>query len=190
MEVLAFIIFLFVGLVSLSASKPRFTQAQHSLRKTWIQCPEKTPDHAFDMTVLRVIDGDSLKVLIAEVYLDDSEHITRNHETELRLRDIDAPEFSQRGGHEAKKALEMVLKGNKLKAVVEADTDNYGRLLATIYVDDRNVSLEMVANGQAWIDAKYNKDQKYWRVLKEAQLKKLGIWAEDDPVAPWEWRRR
>lgn len=189
MEVLAFIIFLFVGLVSLSASKPRFTQDQQSLGKTWIQCPEQTPDHAFDMTVLRVIDGDSLKVRIAEVYLDDSNNVTRNHESELRLRDIDAPEFFQRGGQAAKKALERVLKGKNLKAVVLTDTDYYGRLLATVYLDDRNISLEMVANGLAWIDTKYNKDQKYWRVLKEAQSKKLGIWDGGKNMPPWIFRK-
>lgn len=118
MEALALLAFLLVGLVFLSALTSRLPQDQHFLPKAWIQCPEKTPDYAFDMTILRVIDGDSLRVLIAEAYLDDSKHITRNLKTELRLRDIDAPEFFQRGGHEAKKALETVLKGKKLKAVV------------------------------------------------------------------------
>ena len=190
MEIL--LIILGVAFFLASAFNKRNTHKYESkiINNNWIECEEITPSNSYEMQVLSVIDGDSLAVSIPEVHLESSDEITRNYKTEVRLRDIDAPEFFQFGGRAAKTALEKIVSGKTIRAVAQTETDHYGRLLATIYFEDRNISLELVANGLAWIDAKYNKRQKFWSLLKQAQHKKLGIWSRNKNMPPWIYRRR
>ena len=46
----------------------------------------------------------------------------------------------------------------------------------------------MVANGYAWAFKKYSK--KYAPDESNAKHEKLGLWAEEDPTPPWEYRKR
>ena len=43
----------------------------------------------------------------------------------------------------------------------------------------------------AWWDEYYAPDRPQFKQCQEdAQKNKRGLWAEEDPVAPWDWRRR
>ena len=52
-----------------------------------------------------------------------------------------------------------------------------------------DVNQELVAQGYAWVYRKYSKDAELLRLEAEAQQKGLGLWAEPNPIPPWEWRR-
>ena len=72
------------------------------------------------------------------------------------------------------------------------DTDRYGRLVGTLYTPEgMNVNLEMVCNGSAWWYSRYAKNNREMASCQdEAKEAGLGLWADDDPMPPWEWRRR
>ena len=76
--------------------------------------------------------------------------------------------------------------------VVERDTDRYGRLVGTLYTPEGvNVNLEMVCNGSAWWYSRYAKGNRAMASCqREAKEAELGLWADDDPMPPWEWRKR
>ena len=66
--------------------------------------------------------------------------------------------------------------------------DQNERLLATVWVDDRNINRELVAEGLAWVF------DRYWPpadlVAAEKGVKKgwIGLWKVADPVRPATWR--
>ena len=41
----------------------------------------------------------------------------------------------------------------------------------------------------AWHYKQYSKDQELASAEVEARKKRLGLWAEKSPIAPWEWRK-
>jgi hypothetical protein len=53
----------------------------------------------------------------------------------------------------------------------------------------RNVELEMVLNGWAWVLERYEPDPRYPAALEEARRRKRGIWALEGNVPPWEFKR-
>jgi len=72
------------------------------------------------------------------------------------------------------------------------DIDRYERIVGRIYVDDLDVSAEMVRPGAAWVYGKYAEDQHLYKLEDEARSAKRGLWGlpEAERMPPWEWRRR
>lgn len=110
--------------------------------------------------------------------------------TKVRLHGIDTPERDQPYGKQATRNLDKLI--GRTVFVVEQDTDRYGRLVGTLYTPDGvNVNLEMVCNGSAWWYSRYAKND--WAMAScqgEAKEAGSGLWADDDPMPPWVWRRR
>ena len=67
-----------------------------------------------------------------------------------------------------------------------------GRVVGALYIPEGvNVNLEMVCNGSAWCYSRYAKNNRAMASCQdEAKEAGLGLWADDDPMPPWEWRRR
>jgi hypothetical protein len=53
----------------------------------------------------------------------------------------------------------------------------------------RNIELEMVVNGWAWVLDRYGPDDRYFDALEDAQRYRRGIWAYDDNISPWEFKK-
>lgn len=75
--------------------------------------------------------------------------------------------------------------------------DRHGRVVAVPYLGDRypasmtrNVEIEMLLNGWAWVLERYGPDDKYLEALEVAQRNKRGIWAYEDNVHPWTFKRQ
>ena len=91
-------------------------------------------------------------------------------------------------------------KGNTVVSTIFFDTMDYlfgpaasaDSPFRRIYVDDLDVSAEMVRQGAAWVYRKYAKDQNLFKLEDEARAAKRGLWglSEAQRVPPWEWRRR
>jgi micrococcal nuclease len=64
----------------------------------------------------------------------------------VRIRGYDAPERSESGGLEALQRLEWLLQEGQVVMVPQA-VDVYGRTVADVYVDARNVAAVMAAEG-------------------------------------------
>jgi endonuclease YncB( thermonuclease family) len=63
-----------------------------------------------------------------------------------------------------------------------------GRTLARLVVEGRDINLAMVADGLAWHFTRYSNDPALAAAEAEARAARIGLWADEAPVAPWEWR--
>ncbi len=127
-------------------------------------------------TVTKVIDGDSIVIK------------TDDGEESIFLDGIDAPEYNQDGGPEATSFLRKLIKDEEVEVKWEK-RDKFKRILGTVFLKDENVNVQMVAKGWAWHYKMFNKSKELEDAQKEAKSGKLGIWKEDEPKAPWDFRR-
>lgn len=70
--------------------------------------------------------------------------------------------------------------------------DRRQRAVAVVVLDGRNINLEMVAEGWAWARRDCRKqpvDTKYMAAEEQARAKKAGLWSQDNPQPPWEFRK-
>jgi len=109
----------------------------------------------------------------------------------VRLASIDTPEKGQPYGQKAKQALSDKIYGKQVN-VEKVTTDRYKRMIGKVYLGDRYINAEMVADGYAWVYRKYNKDPKLLELERQAQEECVGLWGlqEDQRIPPWEWRKQ
>jgi endonuclease YncB( thermonuclease family) len=106
------------------------------------------------------------------------------------LEGIDCPE--KRGGQpycdKAKQALSQLIFGKEV-LVKSISTDRYGRTLGRVFVDGVDVNRELVARGLAWHYVKYSDDETLADAERAARQQRHGLWADPEPIPPWDWRR-
>ena len=107
---------------------------------------------------------------------------------DIRLAEIDAPEKHQAYGNKSKQALSDKIYGKDVTINV-VSIDRYQRTVAQVYIGDRWINKEMVAEGWAWQYPQYSTSQELTQVELQARSKRLGLWADKDPTPPWEWRK-
>jgi len=76
-----------------------------------------------------------------------------------------------------------------LTAIVEGK-DRYGRHLAWIKVGDKDLSEELLRAGLAWHYKEYSDDAELAALEDAARAGGVGLWADEDAVAPREWRNQ
>jgi endonuclease YncB( thermonuclease family) len=138
-----------------------------------------SPSH-FDLSgrVVRIADGDTISLLDRN-----------NKQHKVRLYGIDTPERDQPYGKAATKALRQLL-ADGLVDVVIVETDSYGRQVGTVYHNGGNINVAMVASGYAWWYQHFAPHEHALRAAQEqAREQRLGLWADENPIAPWDWRR-
>jgi endonuclease YncB( thermonuclease family) len=133
------------------------------------------PDQTLRGRVVHVNDGDTLEVL------------SEGRTARVRLDGIDAPERGQPYSRQALVQLRTLTLERDVLVQVR-DVDRYGRLVARVAVDGRDVSEEMVTTGFAWHYARYSRDAKLAALEREARTARRGLWVEARPVPPWEYR--
>ena len=125
--------------------------------------------------VVGIMDGDTIDVLV------------HRQPVRVRLAQIDAPEKQQAFGTRSRQALaELVFR--QTVTVDEVGRDRYGRVIGTVYLSGMDVNAQMVRDGMAWVYRQYAKDSVLFELERQAQADKRGLWADPDPVAPWEYR--
>ena len=73
--------------------------------------------------------------------------------------------------------------------IVKVTVDRYGRIVGRVYVNELNINRELVVHGFAWVYRKYSDDAELLALEAKAKKKGLGLWADPDPIPPWEWRK-
>ena len=132
---------------------------------------------------VKVSDGDTLNVQKVENGKFVGEIV------KIRMFGIDAPEKTQDYGIESKQALEKLVNGKTLE-IEEKNRDRYGRTVAVVYVNGKNVNEEMVKNGNAWWYQEYDKkDTKMQAYQENAKKNKLGLFGKRGYVEPWNYRK-
>ena len=136
-------------------------------------------------TVTAVADGDTVRV-------SDSHGRSRR----VRLAYIDAPEMSQAGGIASRDALRQAVLGQKVRVEV-FDTDQYGRQVARVLLDGRDVNVQQIRQGNAWhyrSIARRNQNPadyaQYERSEAAAKQERAGLWRDRSPMAPWTYRQQ
>ena len=132
--------------------------------------------HELQGRVTRVLDGDRIVVT------------DRAGGHRVRLFQIDAPELEQAYGREAAAYLFKSI-GGKLVRVEWTAQDTSGWILGTVYLDDEEINLRMVADGCAWHDRRTGPAPHYSSAEKKAQEAKAGLWANPAAVNPMNFRR-
>lgn len=130
-------------------------------------------------TVLSIGDGDTLRVV-------------RGNETEtIRLSCVDAPEMAQAYGEDAKQQLQMLLPINTPVSLRTIDTDRYGRVVAEIFSQGRNINLSLVQSGHAVAYRQYLDNcsaDDYLNAEATARRNGSAFWSDPNAVMPWDFR--
>ena len=126
--------------------------------------------------VVGVTDGDTVTMLVNRKPL------------KVRLYGIDAPETKQSFGNRSKQALAAMVHG-KVIQLNKTGTDRYGRTLGIIHHENTDVNAKMIQDGWAWHYKYYNDEQRLANLETQARKTKLGLWADSNPSAPWDFRR-
>jgi len=129
----------------------------------------------FTARVVGVHDGDTLTAL------DDKRQL------KVRLHGIDAPELGQPFGQASKKALSDLVFG-KTVTLHTTGTDRYKRTLARVTAGDIEVEAQVIATGHAWHYSRYDHTTALEAAERNARAARRGLWADAEPVPPWEWR--
>ncbi|ENT9932950.1 thermonuclease family protein [Salmonella enterica] len=128
--------------------------------------------------VVKILDGDTIEVLSGE------------QATRIRLNGIDAPEKDQPYGQRSRQYLTSLIGGKQVVAVGNKK-DRYGRLLATINLNNQDVNGIQVYAGMAWAFRYQGRltVERYGEYEQNAKSAKRGLWSQRDPIEPMKWRK-
>lgn len=144
-----------------------------------------SPSIAIEITgkVVSVADGDTITILDIS-----------NRTSKIRFSGIDAPEKSQPFGQKSKQSLSELVFGKTVSASCPK-SDRYERLLCVVSINGRDIGLTQIERGYAWWYKHYAKDQtreqrmQYPAAEDTARSQHLGLWQENSPTPPWDWRK-
>ena len=143
--------------------------------------------------VVGITDGDTVTVLDAN-----------RVQHKIRLQGIDAPEKKQPFGEQSKENLSRLVFGKDVR-VEWKKRERRERILGKVMVQPAScptcpMTLDaghaQITVGLAWWFRKYAREQSpqdrgaYEFSEQEARARRVGLWADPDPIPPWEWRRR
>jgi endonuclease YncB( thermonuclease family) len=131
--------------------------------------------------VVRVLEGDMIVV------------VNQGREGMIRLHGVDCPNKGQPFFEEAK-TLTSYLVLDKTVEVTPVSRSSYGTT-ALVRVSSKQdfVNKQLISYGMAWVIDKYSLSGlgKEWKKLEElARLNGVGLWADMNPIPPWEWRKQ
>jgi endonuclease YncB( thermonuclease family) len=124
-----------------------------------------------------VTDGDTVDVRGGDVIVT------------VRLYGIDAPESGQPYGAQATAAVREIAAGKNVTVRV-TDVDTYGRAVGRVILPDGDeLNRFLVSRGLAWWYRRYAPDNRdLERLEQSARDAGRGLWSQDDPTPPWQWR--
>ncbi len=144
---------------------------------------EPEEEHEFprsEVPLIKVIDGDTIKVIINE------------KEENVRFLLVDTPETNhprmngpQPFGPEAKEFMEEFAAGGKLELELDvSERDRYGRILAYVYVNGVSAQEELLKRGLARVAYIYPPNTRhvdqYQEIQEKAQAEGVGIWSVEN----------
>jgi micrococcal nuclease len=124
-------------------------------------------------TVYRIIDGDTIEVLLKD-----------GTEETVRIIGIDTPEYEECYFNEAATYLRKLISDAEIVLQQQPgdDRDKYSRLLRYVHLDGIDIGLQLIRDGYAknypWFE--HPRLEEYKAAESEAQRSNRGLWAECD----------
>lgn len=148
-----------------------------------------------------LVPGQTTKVAVTYVHDGDTFNFEgpQGDQGTCRIDLIDAPERANRHsgqgdqpyGPEATQFLRELI-GNRQVEIRVAPNRSKDRYVCQVELEGKDVSLELVKAGLAWVVDHYAKDSPRGQALYEAQsgarLEQRGLWADPNPINPYRWR--
>ena len=142
---------------------------------------QAAPAVAGSATLVSVGDGDTIRVTGAN-----------GQKVTIRMACIDAPETAQgQSGAVATQTLKQLLAAGPLE-IKPQTVDRYGRTVAEVFSGGRNVNLEMVRMGAAYVYRQYLSgcdESAYLGAESQAERYRFGVWRWGNEVKPWDFRK-
>ena len=129
--------------------------------------------------VVRIASGDTLTILDA-----------RKREHGVRLAEIDAPESKQAFGPQSRQSL-SALCFKKTAQIEWREKDRNGRYMGQVTCAGVDANAEQVRRGFAWVSPRFTQPgSPLYEIEAYARFREIGLWADPQPIPPWEWRAR
>lgn len=126
-----------------------------------------------DVRCVKVIDGDTLVI-----DCDGEKH-------NIDLAGIDAPELKQPMGKQIRQFVKRTVRDQKLEVEM---VPSEGPDQARIFVNGKDLSILLAELGFAWPAEGSAQDETIKKACDRARNHPCGIWADGNPVPPWEFR--
>ncbi|MBT5552098.1 MAG: hypothetical protein HOJ79_16645 [Nitrospina sp.] len=136
---------------------------------------------------LKTVNGEVVQVQNGDTFTLKTD---RDKLHKVRLADIDAPEMRQPFGRAAQRLVVDLAMG-KIVRVNYIYKDKYKRLIGEVFLPDgKLLNEEMLQSGLAWHYRVKHPHSSFLEKLEyKAWKKNLGLWVQETPVPPWEFRR-
>lgn len=156
--------------------------------------------------VTKVIDGGSLECFMCK------------RRVKFKMYQIETPELAQKYGKEAKdylsKSIYKSLVDLDIYSFSEHSEDATGIVYKTTFflgkegcflpkgfvsdvnasdndcMSTKDINLDMIEQGYAWVSPFVQSNPEYIKAEQEARKAKRGLWADPNPIPPWEWREK
>jgi len=131
--------------------------------------------------VVGISDGDTLTARCGEP--------GAYEQIKVRLAAIDAPESRQPFGQKSRQHLAQLC-FQQQATITPKSRDRYGRTVADVECRGQDAGTEQVKAGMAWYYVKYGRGYEHLQTVeRDARTARRGLWADEEPVPPWDWRK-
>lgn len=134
-------------------------------------------EYEIEGKVIKIRDGDTIEILY------DGKPLA------IRFAHIDCPEKKQPFGNLAKQFTADKCFGQLVTIQNENKYDRNRRLIGVVINEKgENINKELLKAGLAWHYKKYSIEASYSELETIARKGRVGLWVEDNAIAPWDWR--
>jgi endonuclease YncB( thermonuclease family) len=132
----------------------------------------------FSGEIKRVTDGGNLTVLRDQIPV------------KVRLFAVVCPRISQPFGRAAREFTVQAIRRHPVSVKV-VGVDETGRVLGEVTTSDgKSLSARLIQAGLAWWDSRTAPVERELETLDtEARATRTGLWLDDDPIPPWQWKK-
>lgn len=132
--------------------------------------------------IVGITDGDTLTARCGEP--------GSYRQERIRIAAIDAPESRQPFGQRSRQSLAQLCHQQQGR-ITDRGRDRYRRMLADVECQGQDAAQHQVRTGMAWVYDQYAKGYaSLYPLQQEARDARRGLWADGDPMPPWEWRKQ
>ena len=106
----------------------------------------------------------------------------------IRLHGVLAPEKSQPYAGQATAFMAKLAMGQTVH-VIPMGKDRQKQVSAEVLLDGKSLNDQLVREGFAWWNHKQTRGGRLRTLQAAARAERRGLWADSDPIPPWDWKK-